>query len=57
MADLKVCVVGASGYMGLELIKASAARDGVVLVAAVERSGSDAIGKDATALAGLAPQD
>ncbi|MEM1306022.1 MAG: 4-hydroxy-tetrahydrodipicolinate reductase [Pseudomonadota bacterium] len=53
MADLSVCVVGAGGFMGLELIKAATARDGVTLVSATDRAGAAAVGADATTCAGL----
>ncbi|TDH39384.1 4-hydroxy-tetrahydrodipicolinate reductase [Pseudohoeflea suaedae] len=46
-------VVGASGRMGRSLIRAIDGIEGVHLAAAVERTGSDAIGRDAAELAGL----
>ena len=54
MADMKLVVVGAAGRMGQSLIRAISEVDGAVLSGAVERSGSDAIGKDSGELAGLA---
>jgi 4-hydroxy-tetrahydrodipicolinate reductase len=50
---MKLVVVGASGRMGQALIRIIAETEGAVLHAAVERSGSSAIGKDAGELAGL----
>ncbi|WP_419914737.1 4-hydroxy-tetrahydrodipicolinate reductase [Hoeflea sp.] len=49
---MRLAVVGAAGRMGQALIQAIDAVDGAVLAAAVERSGSDAIGRDAGELAG-----
>lgn len=46
-------VVGAAGRMGQALIRAIHETNGVHLAGAVERQGSDALGKDAAALAGL----
>ena len=51
--DMKIVVVGAAGRMGQTLIRAVAETEGVVLSGAVEREGSDAIGKDAGEIAGL----
>ncbi|MEL6225638.1 MAG: 4-hydroxy-tetrahydrodipicolinate reductase [Pseudomonadota bacterium] len=53
MSELRICVVGASGYMGRELVKAALARTGATLVAAVERQGAADIGSDAAVIAGL----
>lgn len=50
---MRIAVVGASGRMGLCLIKAAAMTDKARLSAAVSRPGSDAIGKDAGELAGI----
>ncbi|MBB4952891.1 4-hydroxy-tetrahydrodipicolinate reductase [Agrobacterium vitis] len=50
---MKLVVVGASGRMGQALIRIIAETEGAVLHAAVERSGSAALGKDAGELAGL----
>ena len=50
---MKLVVVGAAGRMGQTLIRVIDAMDGVVLHAAVERPGSDVIGRDAGELAGL----
>ncbi len=52
---MKLVVVGAAGRMGQTLIRTIAAMEGVVLHAAVERSGSPFVGKDAGELAGLGP--
>ena len=46
-------VVGASGRMGRSLVRAIDEIEGVHLAAAIERTGSDTIGKDAGELAGL----
>ncbi len=46
-------VVGAAGRMGQSLIRAIAEIDGVHLTGAIERAGSDALGRDAGELAGL----
>lgn len=53
MADLKVAVAGAGGRMGAANIRAIAATPGLKLVAAFDRPGSSALGKDASVLAGL----
>lgn len=53
MTDMRLVVVGAAGRMGRMLIKAIAATEGCTLSAAIERSGSDALGQDAGVLAGL----
>ena len=50
---IRIAVVGASGRMGLCLIKAAALAEKTALVVAVSRPGSDAIGKDAGELAGI----
>lgn len=55
MADMRLAVVGAAGRMGQALIQAIDAVDGAVLAAAVERGGSDALGRDAGEIAGLGP--
>jgi 4-hydroxy-tetrahydrodipicolinate reductase len=52
---IKLVVVGAAGRMGRTLISLIAQTTGVVLHAAVERSGSPALGKDAGELAGAGP--
>lgn len=53
MSDLRLAVVGASGKMGRMLIRSIAETEGVVLVGALERAGSPALGKDAGVVAGL----
>ncbi len=53
MADLNIVVTGAAGRMGAAIIKAVVDADGLKLSAALERAGSDALGKDAGVLAGL----
>lgn len=50
---MRIAVVGASGRMGLCLIKAAAASGNGLLSAVVSRPGSLAIGKDAGELAGI----
>ncbi|MBD8555321.1 4-hydroxy-tetrahydrodipicolinate reductase [Rhizobium sp. CFBP 8762] len=54
-ADMKLVVVGAGGRMGQTLIRVIQAMDGVTLSAALERTGSPLIGKDAGELAGVGP--
>ena len=53
MSEMRFVVVGAAGRMGRMLIRAVQDAEGCVLVAAVERSGSPALGQDAGVLAGL----
>ncbi len=53
MAELKVVVAGAGGRMGAANIRAVTEHPGMVLVAALDRPGSDALGRDAGELAGL----
>ncbi len=48
----RVGIVGASGRMGAELIKAVRANPGALLAAAVDRPDSPALGQDAAAIAG-----
>jgi 4-hydroxy-tetrahydrodipicolinate reductase len=55
MSALRVAVPGAAGRMGRMLVRAVAANPACRLVAALEREGSDALGADAGALAGLGP--
>jgi 4-hydroxy-tetrahydrodipicolinate reductase len=50
---VRIAVVGASGRMGLCLIRAAALADRAALAIAVSRAGSDAVGKDAGELAGI----
>jgi 4-hydroxy-tetrahydrodipicolinate reductase len=52
MAATKVCLVGATGRMGLSLSRALDERDDVVLVAAVARAGNASLGRDLGALSG-----
>jgi len=52
----KIAISGASGRMGLNLIKACQQNKLATLGAAIEREGSDAIGKDAGELAGIGAQ-
>lgn len=51
-AAMKLVVTGASGRMGKTLIRIINETEGAVLHAAIEREGSDALGKDAGELAG-----
>ena len=55
MSDLSLTVVGAAGRMGQALIRAIHTIPGVRLGGAVEHSASPALGRDASALAGLEP--
>ncbi len=55
MADMALTVVGAAGRMGQALIRIIAATPGVRLGGAVEHASSPALGRDASALAGLDP--
>lgn len=50
---IRIAVVGASGRMGLCLIRAAVLAGRAALVIAVSRPGSDAVGKDAGELAGI----
>ncbi len=52
MDEMRLVVTGAAGRMGQELIRAIKAQPGAVLAGAIEREGSEAIGKDAGILAG-----
>jgi 4-hydroxy-tetrahydrodipicolinate reductase len=51
--SMGLIVVGAAGRMGQALIRTIAEIDGVHLAGAIERPGSDALGRDAGELAGL----
>lgn len=53
MTDMRLVVAGAGGRMGRALVRAIAAEPGVVLEAAIERSGSPFIGEDSGQIAGL----
>jgi 4-hydroxy-tetrahydrodipicolinate reductase len=53
VTTMGLVVVGAAGRMGRSLIRAIDEIEGVHLAAAIERPGTDAIGRDATELAGL----
>lgn len=55
MADLRVLVAGAGGRMGRAVIRAVAGTPGLTLAAALARSGSPAVGKDAGELVGIEP--
>lgn len=55
MSDMRLVVVGAAGRMGRALVRAVTETPGAVLVAAVERDGSDALDRDAGELAGVGP--
>lgn len=52
MAATKVCLVGATGRMGLAISRALDERDDLVLVAAVARAGNASLGRDLGALSG-----
>ena len=51
--SMSLIVVGAAGRMGQALIRTIAEIDGVHLAGAIERPGSDALGRDAGEMAGL----
>jgi len=53
MSDLKIAVVGCAGRMGINLLRQIAATEGCVISGGTERPGSDALGKDLGAIAGL----
>ncbi|ORM64055.1 4-hydroxy-tetrahydrodipicolinate reductase [Pantoea rodasii] len=53
MSDIRIAIVGAPGRMGRNLIQAVQQADGVVLGAALARSGSSLLGSDAGELAGI----
>jgi hypothetical protein len=53
--SMGLIVVGAAGRMGQALIRTIAEIDGVHLAGAIERPGSDVLGKDAGELSGLGP--
>jgi 4-hydroxy-tetrahydrodipicolinate reductase len=50
---IRIAVAGASGRMGLSLIRAAVLADRTVLAIALSRPGSNAVGKDAGELAGI----
>lgn len=52
---MRLAVVGAGGRMGRELIRTVAQTNGVELAAALDRKGSEWLGKDAGTLAGIEP--
>ncbi|MGE0765129.1 MAG: 4-hydroxy-tetrahydrodipicolinate reductase [Hyphomicrobiaceae bacterium] len=54
MSDMKIAVMGAAGRMGRELIRTVHATPGCVVAGAIEPPGSNAVGRDAGALAGVA---
>ncbi|MDP3526861.1 MAG: 4-hydroxy-tetrahydrodipicolinate reductase, partial [Hoeflea sp.] len=53
--SMGLIVVGAAGRMGRTLIRTIADMEGVHLAGAIERPGSEALGRDAGELAGLGP--
>lgn len=55
MADIRIGIAGAAGRMGAALIREASATAGCRLVAACERSGHPAVGRDVGDLAGLGP--
>lgn len=55
MSPLRITVAGASGRMGMTLIRALAESEDLRLAFALERSGHPQLGQDAGALAGLPP--
>ncbi|MCK5362315.1 MAG: 4-hydroxy-tetrahydrodipicolinate reductase, partial [Gammaproteobacteria bacterium] len=50
---MKIGIVGAAGRMGQMLVRQVGETPGCVLAGAIERAGSDAVGKDAGVLAGV----
>jgi 4-hydroxy-tetrahydrodipicolinate reductase len=55
MSDMRLVVMGAAGRMGRMLVRTIGEMPGVAVAAALERAGSDALGKDAGVVAGLSP--
>jgi 4-hydroxy-tetrahydrodipicolinate reductase len=53
MTDVRIAITGAAGRMGRALARAAVERDGVALVAAIDRAGAPEIGADLGTLAGL----
>ena len=53
MSDLKIAVVGCAGRMGINLLRQIDATEGCRISGGTERPGSDALGKDIGAVAGL----
>ncbi len=54
-SDIKIIVVGAAGRMGRTLVRQVSQTPGVILAGATESAGSEFLGQDAGALAGMAP--
>ena len=55
MSDMRLVVTGAGGRMGRMMIKIIHETAGVMVAAALERTGSALVGQDAGVLAGLGP--
>jgi 4-hydroxy-tetrahydrodipicolinate reductase len=55
MADVRLVIAGATGRMGLSLVRAIAETRGFALVGAFERKGAPGIGEDVGTRAGLKP--
>lgn len=55
MGQMRLVVVGAGGRMGRALTRAVTEIDGAAVAAAIEREGSEFLGKDAGELAGVGP--
>ncbi len=53
MSDLKIAVMGAAGRMGRELVRATHATPGCVVIGGIERAGSPALDQDIGVLAGV----
>ncbi len=53
MSDMRLVVVGAGGRMGRALVRAITQTEGAVVSAAIDRKGSEVIGRDAGELAGV----
>jgi len=55
VTDMRVVIAGAAGRMGRTLVGLVHAAPGMVVSGALERAGSDALGRDAGELAGVGP--
>ncbi len=53
MSDMKLAIMGASGRMGRELIRAVHEAEGCIVAGGTEAAGSDAVGRDLGELAGI----
>jgi len=57
MADLKIGIVGAAGRMGCALVRMVHETPGCIVAGGIERSGTQAVGKDLGELAGIGALD